>query len=79
MNKKKKFKLKKIKLHPISTYLILILLTILLSFVLSLLNFQTTYSTVSSVDLSIVQNTVQVENLFSFTGLKYIISNAPFP
>ena len=76
MNKKKKLKLKKLKLHPISTYLILILLTIILSGVLSLLNFQTTYSTVSGIDLSIVQNTVRVENLVSFDGLKYIISNA---
>ena len=76
MNKKKKLKFKKLKLHPISTYLILILITILLSAVLSLFNFQTTYSTVSSVDLSMLQNTVKVENLFSFTGLKYIISNA---
>ena len=76
MNKKKKRRLKKIKLHPISTYLILIALTIILSGILSLFDFQTTYSTVSSIDLSIVQNTVRVENLFSFTGLKYIISNA---
>ncbi|MBQ8892364.1 MAG: AbgT family transporter [Bacilli bacterium] len=76
MNKKRKLKFKKLKLHPISTYLILIALTIILSFILSLLNFQTTYSTVSSIDLSMVQNTVQVENLLSFDGLKYIISNA---
>ena len=76
MNKKKKMKLKKIKLHPISAYLVLIALTILISWILSILNFQTTYSTVSNVDLSMVQNTVKVENLMSFTGLKFIISNA---
>ena len=76
MNKKKKLRLKKPKLHPISIYLILILVTIVLSGILSILGFQTTYSTVSSVDLSIVQNTVTVENLFGFEGLKYIISNA---
>ncbi len=76
MNKKKKLRLKKLKLHPISTYLILILTTIIISGILYLLNFQTTYSTVSGVDLSIVQNTVRVENLLSFDGLKYIISNA---
>ncbi len=76
MNKKKKMRLKKLKLHPISIYLILIMITVILSGILSALNFQTTYSTVSSTDLSIVQNTVQVENLFNFDGLKYIISNA---
>lgn len=76
VNKKKKLRLKKPKLHPISIYLILILVTVILSGILSALQFQTTYSTISSVDLSIVQNTVTVENLFSFEGLKYIISNA---
>ena len=75
MNKKKKLKLKKTKFHPIFIYLILIFVTILLSGILSAIGFQTTYSTVSPVDLSIVQNTVTVENLFSFEGLKYIISN----
>ena len=76
MNKKKKLKLKKAKFHPIFIYLILIFITIVLSGILSSLGFQTTYSTVSSVDLSIVQNTATVENLFSFDGLKYIISNS---
>ncbi len=76
MNKKKKLKLKKLKLHPISIYLILIVGTIIFSGILSLFNFQTTYSTVSGTDLSIVQNTIAVENLFTFDGLKYIISNA---
>lgn len=76
MNKKKKWRLKKIKLHPISIYLILTLLTVIISGLLSKINFQTTYSTVSQTDLSILQNTVIVENLFSFDGLKYIISNA---
>ena len=76
MNKKKKFRLRKRKLHPISGYLVLIGITILLSFILSILNFQTTYSTVNGIDLSIVQNTVKVENLLGFSGLKYIISNA---
>lgn len=76
MNKKRKLKFKKIKFHPITIYLLLILLTVILSFILSSLNFQTTYSTVSSNDLSIIQNTVKVENLFNYDGLKYIISNA---
>ena len=75
MNKKKKLRLKKARFHPIFIYLILIFVTIILSRILSVIGFQTTYSTVSSIDLSIVQNTVTVENLFSFEGFKYIISN----
>ena len=76
MNRKKRLKLKKVKLHPITIYLLLILGTVILSSILSSLNFQTTYSTISPTDLSTVQNTVVVENLFNYDGLKYIISNA---
>ena len=76
MNKKKKLRLKKLRFHPITTYLVLIIATIILSGILSALHFQTTYGTISQTDLSIVQNTVSVENLLNFEGLKYIISNA---
>ena len=76
MGRKKKLRLKKLKFHPITVYLLLILGTVILSAILSSLNFQTTYSTISATDLSTIQNTVMVENLFNFDGLKYIISNA---
>ena len=76
MNRKKKLKLKKVKLHPVTLYIILIIFTMILSGVLSIFKFQTTYSTISATDLSIIQNTVSVENLFNYDGLKYIISNA---
>ena len=76
MNRKKKFHLKKVKLHPITSYLLLIAVTILLSAILSSLRFQTTYSTISATDLSTIQNTVKVENLFNYDGIKYMISNA---
>ena len=74
MNKKRH--LKKIKFHPVTTYLLLIVLTIFASFILSSLKFQTTYSTISATDLSAIQNTIAVENLFNYDGLKYMISNA---
>ena len=57
-------------------YLLLIVLTIFASFILSSLKFQTTYSTISATDLSAIQNTIAVENLFNYDGLKYMISNA---
>ena len=76
MGKKKKFRLKKIKFHPITSYLLLIVVTIILSAILSSLKFQTTYSTISATDLSTIQNTVKVENLFNYDGIKYMISNA---
>lgn len=76
MHNKKKLRLKKLKIHPITTYLILIFFTFILSFILSTLKIQTTYTTINTTDLSVVQNTAMVENLFNFDGLKYIISNA---
>ena len=53
-----------------------IVVTIILSAIISSLKFQTTYSTISATDLSTIQNTVKVENLFNYDGIKYIISNA---
>ena len=76
MNRKKKLRLKKPKLHPVTLYIILTILTVLISGILSGIKFQTTYSTINATDLSIVQNTVRVENLLNYNGLKYIISNA---
>ena len=70
----KKYRLKKLYLHPIVSYLFLIFLTIILSKVLSLLNFQTTYNIINSSKLE--QINIGIENLFSFAGFKYIISNA---
>ena len=76
MGRKRKLRLKRLKFHPITVYLFLILGTVILSFILHSFNFQTTYSTISATDLSTIQNTVMVENLFDFDGIKYIISNA---
>ena len=76
MSKKNKLRLKKPKLHPVTIYIILIVVTVIASGILSAIKFQTTYSTVSPTDLSIVQNTVGVQNLFNYDGLKYMISNA---
>ena len=72
----KKRKIKKFEFHPAVTYLILIILTILLSFIFSLFDFQSTYYSVNGVDNIIDQTAVTVTNLLSFSGLKEIISNA---
>ena len=49
--------------------------TIMVSFILSLFNFQAEYSTVNSYTNSLQNNVIQVENLLSGSGIKYIISN----
>ena len=78
MFKKKKMgiKFRKRTLEPVISYILLTGLVIVLSGILSIFNFQSTYSIVDSTKLELIQNTVAIENLFSFDGLKYIVSNA---
>ena len=76
MYKGKKFKFKKIYLHPITTYILLCIVVVILSGILSLLDFQTTYNIVDSSSMQLTQVSETVVNLFSFDGLKYIVSNA---
>ena len=68
MDKKVKLKLKfkKRNFNPVTSYIILIVITIVLSGMLSLFNFQTTYNVVSGAKVEMVQVTSTVFNLFSF-------------
>ena len=65
----------KIKLHPIMTFMILIITTIVLSGILSLFGVEATYTTVDVATKSYNQTLVTVESLFSLSGLKYIFSS----
>ena len=63
------------KFSPIFVFIILTFVTILLSFVLSLFDLQAEYSTVNSYTNSLQNNVIQVENLLSASGVKYILTN----
>lgn len=63
------------KFSPIFVFIILTFSTILLSFVLSFFNLQAEYSTVNSYTNSLQNNVIQVENLLSVNGIKYILTN----
>ncbi len=65
----------KILLHPIMSFVILILITIGVSGILSLFDITGTYSTVNTKNFSLETTMVAIENLFSLRGLKYIFSN----
>lgn len=69
-------KQKKKVFHPITTYIILIGITIFLSFVLSLFSFSTTYNTVNVANGELEKTIVSVNNMLSYDGIKYVISNA---
>lgn len=66
--------MKKIRLHPIMTFMVLIIITIVLSGILSFLGFEATYSKANTVTGSYDQTLVGVESLFNLSGLKYIFS-----
>ena len=76
MKDRRKLKLKKFYFHPITMFLFLTLLIIIMSGILSAFQFQATYNTVNVNTKDLEPTLVIVENLVSFDGLKYIISNA---
>lgn len=76
MKEKKKLKLKKFHLHPVTTFILLTVFVILLSWVFSALEVQATYNELNLSTLELEKTLVTVENLFNFDGIKYLISNA---
>lgn len=67
---------KKKKLNPIVSFIFLTFITIILSGILHLFNVQAEYSTVSKASDELVNNVIEVKNLFSTSGIKHIITNA---
>ena len=67
---------KRKKFSPIVTFIILTFATILLSGFLNLINVQTEYVTVNKATSDFVNNVVEVKNLFSASGIKYIVTHA---
>ena len=65
----------KITLHPIMSILIMITFTIVLSGILSLFRFQATTKTISPTSFEYNTSIIEVNSLFSFSGLKYIFTS----
>ena len=76
MLNKRKLKLKKFYLNPITSFLLLTVLVVILSAIFSMLEMQATYNVVNSNTNELEATLVVVENLLSFDGMKFIISNA---
>ncbi len=76
MNDKRKLRLKKFYFHPITIFLLLTFLTVVLSGLLSLFQTQATYNTVNINTKELEPTLITVENLLSFDGIKFMISNA---
>lgn len=76
MFQKKKLRLKKFYLHPTTTYLLLTIGIVILSAIFSCLEMQATYNTINVNTKELEPTLIAVENLLSFDGMKFIISNA---
>ena len=76
MKQKKNIRLKKFNLHPVFTFIFLIFLTIILSFIISKIPIQSSYNQVNSSTMELESKLVSVENMLSYKGLKAIISDA---
>lgn len=65
----------KMTLNPVMTFLILILLTIVVSGFLNLIGFEATYNKINITTGEYTVTSESVESLFSLSGLKYIFSS----
>ena len=64
-----------IVLHPVISMLLLIVITILLSFVLSIFNFSATYNKIDPNTLEYIPTTESVTSILNLRGIKYIFAN----
>src|SRR5574344_453857 len=69
-------KLKKLFLHPITTYVLLIFGVLLVSFILSLFEVSATYSSINTATNSLEKTIVAVKNMLNYEGIRFVISNA---
>ena len=76
MKDRRKMRLKKFYFHPVTMFSVLILFVVILSGILSALQTQATYNTVNINSNELEPTLITVENLLTFSGFKYIISNA---
>ena len=65
----------KMTLNPIMTFIILMLVIIVLSGILSLIGFESTYNVYNATTGEYTKTMVSVFNLFSLSGLKYIFTS----
>ncbi len=61
--------------HPLLTFVILIIFTIVLSGILNLVDFQATYYTINELTNETTPVTLTVKSLFNLSGIKYIFTN----
>lgn len=76
MHERGKLKLKKFYFHPVTMFIVLLFATMLISWILSLFETQATYNTINTNTKELEPVLITIENMLSFDGLKFIISDA---
>lgn len=76
MKERKRRKLKKFNLHPVTSLIIMAVFIVFLSFILSRFDLQSTYRIIDPKTNELKTITVEVQNMFNYDGFKYIFSNA---
>ena len=74
MARRKKIK-EKVILHPVMTFILLMVIAIGLSGILSLFHVSVTYNALNATKLDYLSTTESVNSLLSLSGVKYIFSN----
>ena len=76
MNDRRKLKLKKFYFHPVTVFLFLTFIVMILSGLLCAFQTQATYNEINIISKELDPTLITIDNLLSFDGIKYIISNA---
>ena len=76
MKEKKRMKFKSFDFHPITSFILMIGFVIIISAILSSLAVQSTYSRINPDTFELEPVLVNIENLLTFSGFKYIVSEA---
>ena len=62
-------------IHPLMMYVLLILVTIVISGFLHLLDAQGTFYNINPINYNVIPHTETITNLFSLSGIKYIFTS----
>ena len=76
MKDRRKLKLKKFYFHPVTVFLFLTFIVMILSGLLCAFQTQATYNEINIISKELDPTLITIDNLLSFDGIKYIISNA---
>ncbi len=63
------------KMHPLLSFVLLIVITIVLSGILHLVDFHASYNKINEITLETMPENITVKSLFNLSGIKYIFTN----